>query len=504
MNKIRLIIFHLLFIIVAILLFINGLYPENNTIQPTVFPESSSSEFSDYNAKPDQNNKSKNINLDMQALYGIQYKQLFSGFSLSQERNTFVYLLTSKFNRSGDFGYNDETYVNSGYYENNLGLTVNWNWTDTKLIIEGEADNESRGMFNNDVYSREEKSNNKISAKTIYKLSPSAEVFFSMGGAWYNHSLIAIDPSDLVRSRLIQGNFKAGGEYVWSASNRMRLNTDFLYYDYIPKEVESDRHFKAEIIDDFNVSRNIGVSIGVGYINNKDDKSIKIPVPYSISLSLKEYKYLACIFLYKFDIVPFRAEEFYLKQKYINPTYNLPPGSVHTGEIKTESRLNSILELKGNFKIEKNNNFYNYVPVNGNVLSADTLEVVSYNPGVEANISVLKKIWEIALTYNYFYFDAEKNITYIPDHEAAGIIRFNSKNWKIEWTNKLRGKVRSNPDTNEKIPEAFIGSLGIQRKMLEGSYFYGKFENLYNSRYTIRKSYPEPGISFLMGLRILI
>jgi hypothetical protein len=308
----------------------------------------------------------------------------------------------------------------------------------------------------------------------------------------------------LVRSRLIQGNFKAGGEYVWSASNRMRLNTDFLYYDYIPKEVESDRHFKAEIIDDFNISRNIGVSIGVGYINNKDDKSIKIPVPYSISLSLKEYKYLNCIFLYKFDIVPFRAEEFYLKQKYINPTYNLPPGAVHTGEIKTESRLNSILELKGNFKIEKNNNFYNYVPVNGNVLSADTLEVVSYNPGVEANISVLKKIWEIALTYNYFYFDAEKNITYIPDHEAAGIIRFNSKNWKIEWTNKLRGKVRSNPDTNEKIPEAFIGSLGIQRKMLEGSYFYGKFENLYNSRYTIRKSYPEPGISFLMGLRILI
>ncbi len=484
--------------------FLTKVYSEENSTILPVFPEDISNGDMDSISKTEQNNKSKNINLDVQGLYGIQYNQMFAGFSLSQEKDAFVYLVSSKFNRSGDFGYNDQVFVNSGYYENTVGLTVNYNWTDAKLIIEGEADNESRGMFNNDVYSREEKGNNKISSKTIFKLSPSTEVFFSFGGAWYKHSLVAIAQDEFVKSRVLQGNFKTGLEYVWSASNRMRLNADILYYDYAPEEWKNDRHIKSEIIDDFNFSRNIGISVGFGYVNNKDEDNLRFPIPLTASLSIKEYKYLTAVIMYKYDIIPFQPEEFYLKQKYINPNYDLPPGTVHTGEIKTDSKVNSILNLKGNFKVEKNNNYYNYYPTTGNVLSAKTLEVVLYNPGVEANFSFYNKIWEMALSYNYFYFDAQKKITYVPEHEASCAIRYNGKNWKFEWENKLRGRVYTNPDTNDTLPEAFIGSLGLQRKMLEGSYFYCKVENLYNNRYTLRSGYPEPGISFLIGLRILI
>jgi hypothetical protein len=486
------------------LILLNKVYSEENSISLPVFSEDSPNGDLDSKINTEQENKSKNINLDMQALYGVQYNQVYSGFSLSQERDKFVYLLSSKFNRSGDFGYNDKTYVNSGFYENNVGLTVNWNWTDTKLIVEGEADNGSRGMFNNDVYSREETGNNKLSAKTIYKLSDSTEVFFSFGGAWYKHSLIALDPSDFANSRVLQCDIKAGGEYVWSASNRMRMNAGLLYYDYVPQGVENDRHFKGEIIDDFNFSRNFGVSIGFGYVNNKDEDNTKFPVPISASLSIKEFKYFTAIIMYKYDIIPFQPEIFYLKQKYINPNYELPPATIHTGEIKTDSRINSILSFKGNFKIEKNNNYYNYFPIRGNVLSADTIETISYNPGIEAIFALNNKIWEIAMGYNYLYFDAQKNITYVPRHEAYFAIRYNGKKWKFEWDNKLRGAVYTSPENNETLPAAFIGSLGIQRRMLEGSYLYCKVENLYNNRYTLRSGYPEPGISFLIGLRILI
>jgi hypothetical protein len=498
-------------ILIALTIFLFGnsisltkVYSEESSITLPVFSEDISNGDIDSNTNVEQGNKSKNINLDVQGLYGIQFNQMFAGFSLSQERDAFVYLVSSKFNRSGDFGYNGQVFVNSGYYENTVGLTVNYNWTDAKLIIEGEADNESRGMFNNDVYSREEKGNNKISSKTIFKLSPSTEVFFSVGGAWYKHSLFAIDPVDFAKSRVLQGNFKFGGEYVWSATNRMRLNADLLYYDYAPEEVENDRHLKCEIIDDFNISRNIGISIGFGYVNNKDEDNLKFPVPLTASMSLKEYKYFTAVIMYKYDIVPFHAEEFYLKQKYINPNYNLPPGVVHTGEIKTETKVNSVFNLKGNLKIEKNNNYYNYYTTRGNVLSAETLEAVSCNPGIEASFTFYNKIWEMALNYNYYYFNAQKNITYVPEHEALCAIRYNGKNWKFEWNNELRGRVYTNPDTDKTLPEAFIGSLGLQRRMLEGSYIYGKVENLYNNRYTLRSGYPEPGVSFLMGLRILI
>ncbi|MFH0974935.1 MAG: hypothetical protein V1874_04035 [Spirochaetota bacterium] len=503
MKKFTSIALYVFFVLLAYLVS-SGILSAEDSIRLPVLSEDVSNGDIDNPTSSDQASKSKNINLDMQALYGIQYSQLFSGFNLSQEREKLVYLLSSNFNRSGDFGYNDEIYVNSGFYENKLGLTVNWNWTDAKLIIDGEADNESRGMFNNEVYSREEKGNNKISAKTIYKVSPSTEIFFSMGGAWYKHSLIAIDSAEFTKSRVLQGNFKSGGEYVWSATNRMRLNAGVLYYDYMPEGVKNDRHFKGEVIDDFNINRNVGVSIGFGYVNNKDEEDITFPVPITAILSIKGYKYLNITSTYKYDIIPFQPEEFYLKQKYINPNYSLPPGTVHSGEIKADSSINDIFSLKANFKVEKNNNFYNYFTTRGNVLSADTLEVVSYNPGFEANLALNKKIWEIALIYNYFYFTADENITYIPDHEASCAIRYNGKKWKIEWNNKLRGSVYSDPDSSNKIPEAFIGSLGIQRKMMEGSYFYCKTENLYNNRYTLRRYYPEPGISFLIGLRILI
>ena len=451
-----------------------------------------------------QNNKSKNINLDAQGLYGLQYNQMFAGFSLSQEKDAFVYLVSSKFNRSGDFGYNDKLFVNSGFYENTVGLTVNYNWTDAKLIIDGEVDNESRGMFNNEKYSREEKGNNKISSKTIFKISPSTEFFFSAGGAWYKHSLVAIEPVDFTKSRVLQGNFKSGVEYVWSASNRMRLNADYLYYDYNPSGQNNDWHAKGEIIDDFNMSRNVGISLGVGIVNNKDKDNMKFPVPISASLSFKEYKYFSAVVMYKYDLIPFQPEEFYLKQKYINPNYDLPPGTVHDGETKIDFKVNSILNVRANFKVEKNNNYYNYFTTEGNVLSAMTLEAISYNPGIEANFSFYNKIWEMAFAYNYYYFDAAKNITYVPDHEASNTIQYNGKNWKFEWSNTLRGKVYVDPDSGETLPAAFIGSLGIQRKMLEGSYFYCKVENLYNNKYTLRNGYPEPGISFLIGLRILI
>lgn len=500
-----------IFILIAagIFIFWNLIFPcisysEEYFLKLPVFSEDITNGDNDSDNYAGESSKLKNINLDIQGLYGIQYNQMFAGFSLSQEKDAFVYLVSSKFNRSGDFGYNDEIFDNSGFNENTVGLTVNYNWTDVKWIFEAEADNESRGMFNNDVYSREEKGNNKISSKTIFKLSPSTELFFSAGGAWYKHSLIAVDAADFTKSRVLQGNAEIGGEYVWSASNRMRLNADLLYYDYVPEEFDNDRHFKGEIIDDFSFSRNVGISFGFGYVNNKDEKDVKFPIPINASLSLKGYKYFSAVVMYKYDLVPFQPEDFYLKQKYINPNYNLPPGLVHAGEIRTDLKVNNILNIKGNFKIEKNNNYYNYFPALGNVLRAETLEIVSYNPGIEAIFTFYNKIWGMALTYNYIYFDAPKKITYIPEHEASSAIRYNGKNWKFEWNNKLRGKVYTDPDTDKTLPESLIGSLGIQRRMLEGSYLYCKVENLYNNRYTLRSGYPEPGLSVLIGLRILI
>ncbi|MBN2038634.1 MAG: hypothetical protein JW864_01235 [Spirochaetes bacterium] len=476
------------------------LYPQDiSGPVPTIPEDISDDEDNSANAY-----KSKNINLDVQALYGPQFNQMISSLNLSQESESFVYLISSNFSRSGDFSYEDEEYVNSGFYENNFGLTANWNWNDLKLIIEGEADNDSRGMFNNQVYSKEEKGKNKISAKTIYKFSPSTEWSILLGGAWYKHSLVAVDPEDHLKSRLVQGNVKLGWEFVWSASNRLRINADYLYYDYKPDEIENDSNLKAEFFNDFSITRNLGFTVGAGYVKNEDDENLDIPVPVTATISLKGLKNFTSVFSYRYDIVPFQPEEFYLEQKYISPDYTLPPGKVHIGEARLSLKVNSLFNITGEAQVEKNEYYYNYYPDTGNVLSANAIEAIVYSSKLETNISIYKKILELSLGGEYFYFDADENITYRPDFRILNSFRYNGKKWKFEWANQIRGKVYFDPYDDRRIPEAVIGSFGIQRIVLEGSYFYAKIENLYNNRYTLRKDYPEPGVSLLGGLRILI
>ena len=66
-------------------------------------------------------NSVQSLNLDLQALYG-QYNSMYSAVNIAQEQSNFVYLLSSSFKRSNDYGYSDEIFVNSSYFENKISL----------------------------------------------------------------------------------------------------------------------------------------------------------------------------------------------------------------------------------------------------------------------------------------------------------------------------------------------------------------------------------------------
>ncbi|RPI97397.1 MAG: hypothetical protein EHM32_01595 [Spirochaetales bacterium] len=50
-----------------------------------------------------KNDRSRNVNIDMQVVYG-QYNNMLSTINLSHEQENSVYLLSSYFKRSNDFG----------------------------------------------------------------------------------------------------------------------------------------------------------------------------------------------------------------------------------------------------------------------------------------------------------------------------------------------------------------------------------------------------------------
>ncbi len=513
MKRIALIAGFIFFILGNV--FLNEIYPEENP-DGIVKKEPAGIEE---DIKKDK--QSKNFNIDMLILYGM-YNNVFSTANLSYNDKDYVYLLTSDLRRSNDFGYKGDSYPNSSFYENKIGFTGDINVSETwKMIMDVEADNDSRGMFDNDIYSmmgkeqvynREEKDKVKGNLKSIFKVfSRSLEWYMNIGGAQYAHRLIRVNSEDPVKTRVAQGNIELGGEFIWSASNRVRFKTGYFYNDYSDKHVKDDWHSDSEIIDDFKILKNFVISLGMNLDLNKDETSFQYieGIPdflnlFIVGFSVKGLKYFSTEMIYKCDIVPFHPEEFYLEQKFIRPTYDLPPGKVHHGHAKLDFRANSLINLKGKIEVEKNDNFYNYFTVEGNTLSAETIEVTSYNTGLDTKLNFYKKLIELTFGYMYSYYDAAKNITYHPNHNFSKILKFNATKWGLEWGNRLIGNVYTDPDEDDKLSEAIIGHLGVQLMVLDGFYSYLKIDNLYNNKYNLREGFPEPGISFLGGLRILI
>lgn len=452
--------------------------------------------------KEDEKKKDSSANLDMSIVYG-QYNNMQSAVNISQQQEDFVYLLGADFKKSNDYGYNSRIYENTGFYENRISFTGNLDVFDTdKLIVDAGANNDSRGMFDNSVYSREEKDWWKLSGKYIFKRNEPFEAYALIKGADFKHRLQAVDPLDKEKSNLNNITAEGGGEYIWSASNRIRGNIQAGQYSYYG-DAPQDWYLSSEVIDDFNLTRNIGISLGMGYDMNRDSDTLYYPLPI-VGMALRGYKSFSLSLLYRYDIVPFKAEEFYFQQKYILPSYDLPPGKIHHGDMRMEVRLNDTVSLKGSVLAERNSAFYNYRPAYGNVLNADTLAVTSCASRVDSVFTFYEKALEITISFEYTYFDASKNITYRPRQNFIGAIEYNSKTWKVEWSNKLLGEMYTDPDTDDTLKGTMIGYFGIQRRVLEGFYGYIKVENLYNNKYSLRAGYPEPGITFLGGLRILI
>jgi hypothetical protein len=443
----------------------------------------------------------RSVNLDMKMVYG-QYNTMLSTVNLSQDAEDFVYLINSNFKRSNDFGYRDTTYQNSSYYENNIGFTGNLNATEKwRSTLEMELTNDSRGMFDNPVYNREEKEKAKLSLKNVVKLSRSFEMYLTLGGAQYVHRLRTAATEVPENSRVNQGNVKLGGEYIWSTTNGIRFKTQYFYYDYLEETVEDDQFFSGELVDDFHITRNIGISLGANLCLNRDDDPLVAPI---LSLSMKDFRYASVVLTYRADLAPFRPEIFYLQQKYIMPTYDLPPGKVHHGDMRCEFRLSEAFSLIAQFIVERNDNYYNYYPVTGNVLSAQTLEVMVYRSRFDLNVALFGRMLEYSLGYEFNRYEADFNITYSPAHSFTSALKYNGRRWTFEWNNRYLGQVYTDPDADTQLGNVIIGDFGIQRKMLESFFAYIKIENLYDYRYNLRDGYPEQGITVLGGIRVLI
>ncbi|MCL2155496.1 MAG: hypothetical protein FWH53_07525, partial [Leptospirales bacterium] len=240
------------------------------------------------------------------------------------------------------------------------------------------------------------------------------------------------------------------------------------------------------------------------------------------NISSINLKYISLELLHEYKLVPYDPEDVFYIQKYMSPVYDLPPSTVNHSEFKCELTANSNSYSDSAFKVdsaslrftgifEDNNNFYNYDPTPKEVLSAEAIPVSYLNGRMEfaTGLMLLSQLINVGFKYDYYRYYPRKeyndiNITYRPENIFTLNLLYEGSWLEINWANSFRGKVYASRTDNEQLGSSLIAVLDVHVKLYETFYLHSRINNLYNAEYSLRDGYPEPGIQFFLGLRIII
>jgi hypothetical protein len=242
------------------------------------------------------------------------------------------------------------------------------------------------------------------------------------------------------------------------------------------------------------------------------------------NISSINLKYISVELIHEYKLVPYEPEDVFYTQKYMSPVYNLPPSTVNHSEIKFGFMTGSGSDSNSTFGVngarlkfigifEDNNNFYNYYPTNAidKILSVDAIPVSYLNGRMEfsTGLILLSQLLNIEFVYDYYKYLPKKqyddiNITYRPENIFTLNLSYEGSLIEINWENSFRGRVYVKTDDDEQLASALIAALDVHVRIYETFYLHSRINNLYNAEYSLRDGYPEPGVQFFLGLRIII
>jgi hypothetical protein len=458
---------------------------------------------------------SSSTNFDGRMLAGLNGDSMFS-LSMTQGLKNFAYQLNSKVSNNNDF----EDYNNSSFMTNETGFTGELSLLDYwKIIPEFEISNTSYGMFDNSYYDRENNDKIRLRLKNEYKPVP-ARWDFDLNYARYDHVLKLTETST---SAEIDDTFHSmkgiiGMEYIWSASNKIGIRSENGLNKY-PEEYEDDSYSYNEFYASFKFTEYTMLTLTPMLCWNNDGSDYFY---FKGNISSINLKYLSLELLHEYKLSSYKPEEVMYSQKFMSSVYDLPPATINHTELKSEleaetgTRSDVLLgvkraglKLKGIY--EDNDNFYNYYPMAENILSAEAVPVNYFNGRAEfvTTIVLFTQVIDMEFAYDYYRYIPQKpyediKITYRPENIFTCNLSYEGSWLEINWANSYRDRVYINPSEDRKLESSVIGTLDIHIKLYDTFYLHSRIINLYNEEYVLREGYPEPGVQFFTGLRIII
>ena len=457
------------------------------------------------------NGKTLTANMDAELMYGY-YNNIYSTFSAIQSGDKFTYQLNSNFQRSNDFGYE-----NSSFNKAQIGFTgkakVFENWQITPAI---DIDNSSHGMFNNALYSREEKDKISLIIKNEYKPTPT-KWDFNVGGVQYVHKLTPRKTEDIVQTDFFKGIEELEWENIFSPSNKFAIKHSSEHYVFD----EKNNDYASYMTNSFEAGFRLTEYFQFGAAGIVDwDNSVGWHPGAKVEFASAGLTLLSFDMAYERKLEPFRPEEVYFQQNYISPEQTLDASKMQRASagISYESLYNKNLfitvdkiKFKLSGKYEESNNFPNFYPVD----SSDYASIITATPVcakfmlINSDLSFdcrfLTNRFKVSFNYQYENFFNDEVMIYRPEQQYDGSIRLYHPYGEIEWSNKYVGQIHTNTFAkDDKMSSGLIGSLQVQFKLAEALYMDFLFNNLYGAKYSFRQGYPEPGFTALGGVRIII
>ncbi|HPJ35034.1 MAG TPA: hypothetical protein PK358_09390 [Spirochaetota bacterium] len=470
----------------------------------------------DINANP-----VSSINFDGRMLAGLNGDSMYSVL-MTQGLENFAYQLNSNIIYTNDFEDND----NSSFISNDTGFNGEVTITDYwKMIPEFEVSNSTYGMFDNEYYGRENKDRIKFRIKNEYKPAP-ARWDLDLSYARFDHKLEESDSAMAlpeIDDTFYTSRGTLGMEYVWSASNKAGFRLEGIKNRY-PEEFEDDSFASGEFFGSFKVTEYTMLTLApvFSWHNDGTNESYLDYCYFKGNISSINTRYVTLELLHEYKLVPYEpSSDIYLK-KYVSIPYEVPPATVNHSEFNGELYLNFDKgqgDLAGieNFKFrikgifEDSDNFYNYYSLPENVLTIVPIEASFINARGELSTSffITDHRFELEGSYDYFrYMPADKfsdiRITYRPENVFSVNLSYSGPLFEINWENSFNGEVYVNPDSDEKLDSFVVGNLDLHIKLYRTFYIYSRINNIYNEEYSLRDGYPEPGVQFFTGLRIII
>jgi len=375
-------------------------------------------------------------------------------------------------------------------------------------------------MFENPYYSRENKDKIRIRLKNEYKPVP-ARWGLDLNYARYDHGLKQTESSTEEVDAFHSMKGIIGMEYIWSASNKVGIISENGLNKY-PEQYEDDSYSYNEFYASFKVTEYTMITLTPMLCWNIDGSDYFY---FKGNMSSINLKYLSLELLHEYKLSSYKPEEVMYSQKFMSNVYDLPPATINRTELKSELEAETGTDLDVLFGVrraglrlrgvyEDNNNFYNYYPLNENnenILSAEAFPVNYLNGKAEfvTTVILFTQVIDMEFSYDYYRYIPQKpyndkKITYRPQNVLTCNLSYEGKRLEINWENSYRGKVYVDPADERMLGSSLLGTLDIHIKLYDTLYLHSRIINLYNEEYSFREGYPEPGIQFLTGLRIII